>query len=205
MGGEECLATPRVGRSRKGLASESGGGVCQQGKRQADKECHPDAERKGWPTDDPAGDPAPEPAGGLARNRDAWPEDGLAEDGEQRGEQGEIGEECHGDADGEGRTEPLIEPEGGDHHRRKGGDDDEPGERDRLAHLGEGEGHGVERCPPAPDLLAHPKDEEEPVVGSCAEQDHYEEDRGQVGHLYAQTGRCGDDRLYCDERHSGGQ
>ena len=53
-------------------------------------------------------------------------------------------------------------------------------------------------------LLAQPEDEEEPVVGPRPQQDHDEQDRGEVGDLHAEVGGLGDDRPGGHQGHGRG-
>ncbi len=56
-----------------------------------------------------------------------------------------------------------------------------------------------------PELLAHPEDEEQPVVGPGPEQHHGQQDGGQVGDLHAEVAGDGDDRPGGDQGHRRGE
>ena len=138
-------------------------------------------------------------------SRDPGPEHAAAEHGQEGGQQGQVGGQGHGDPDGQRGAEPGVEPERGHDHRGQGPDHREPGEGDRLAHFAQRERHGVVDALPAAELLPQAEDEEQPVVGARAEQDHDEEDRGEVGDLHAEVGGLGDDRSGGEEGHRRGE
>ena len=173
--------------------------------RQAAEDDQPDHQGQHRTAHDLGGDPAPCAPLDLAGHRDPRPEHGPAEDGQQGRQQGEVGEQGHGDPDGQRRAESLVEAEGGDDHGRQGGDDGESREGDRLAHLGEREGHRVVVREAPADLLADAEDEEEAVVGAGPEHHHHQQDRGEVGDLDADVGRRGDERLGGDQGDARGQ
>ncbi len=138
---------------------------------------------------------APPPAEPLrARPGLGRPERGAAEDRQQRGEQGEPGQQHQRDGDGQRGAEAGVEPEGGQQQGEQGGDDGRGGERDRLADPGQGAGNRVVRCQAGAEFFPDPEDQEQPVVGARAEGQDEQHDLGERGHLQAGPARLGDHR-----------
>ena len=165
------------------VPAEPGGDEAECEHGQDPERSDADHEREDRPADEAGGDAAPDPVGGLPRRGPARPEDGAAEDGEQRRQQRQAGQQHGGDADGQGHPEVVVEPEargqqgeqGHDHGRRRGGD--------RLTHPLQRVHHGLVGLAAGVELLSDAEDEEEPVVGAGAEDEDDQQDLGEERNL----------------------
>src|SRR5208337_1538307 len=153
-----------------------------------------DGQRHGGPAHDPRRDPAPQ--AGLAGTRAglARPEGRPAEHREQRGQQGEAGQQHGADADGQRDGELGVDLEGGGEQREQRGDDGQGGESDGLTYPHDRRAHRVLRIRPLTQVLTDAEDQEQPIVGARAEDQHYQHQLGQLGDLQASVRRLGDQR-----------
>ena len=208
---EDRRAGRRVrARRRVGVPAEPGRRIRGYRERQAAE--HHQAGHQGGRrvTDDPDRDATPDARLARAGLGLARPEHRPAEDGQQRGEQGEPGQQHHADADGQRDAQVGVELEGGGEQGQQGRDDGGGGERDRLADPFHGRDHRLLAVQACAQVLAHPEDEEQAVVRARAEDQHDQQDLGQrrdlqpvlrgLGHERARDGDGEDGRDQRDER-----
>ena len=124
----------------------------------------------------------------------ARPENRPAEDGKQRRQEREPRREHDGDADGQGRTHALVQPELGQRHAREGGDDRESREGDRLADSSYGALDRVRTGQATAQLFANPEDKEDAVVRARAQDEDDQHELGYRGDLDPGARRLGDHR-----------
>ena len=65
-----------------------------------------------------------------------------------------------------------VKPELSQRQAQKGGNHREGGERDRLAHGADRLDHSVVRLKSSTELLTHPKDQKQAVVGASSQHQH---------------------------------
>ena len=186
VGGQDRRAGRRVGaRRRVGLPAEPGGGV-RAGRDGQAAEHHQAGHQGGCRVaDDPDRDASPDAGFARAGLGLARPEHRPAENGQQRREQGQPGQQHHADADGKRDAQVGVEVEGGGQQGQQGRDDGGGRERDRLADPFHRRDHRLLLVLARTQVLAHPEDEEQAVVRARAEDQHDQQDLGQRRHLEA--------------------
>ncbi len=129
-----------------------------------------------------------------------WPEHPPAADGEQRGQQGEAGEQPGGDAEGGDGAEAAVGVQVAGQQTQQRGDD---GAGRCGDHRGGGADGGAQRGPvvgAGVQLLAVAGDEQQRVVGGGAEDQHVQDAGGQVGDgQQVVAGEHGDDGLGAEQ------
>jgi hypothetical protein len=155
-------------------------------------------------TDDPGRDAAPDARLARARLGLARPEHRPAEDGQQRGEQREPGQQHHPDADRQRDPQVGVELEGGCQQGQQRRDDGGGGERDRLADPFHGRDHRMLAVLPGAQVLPYPEDEKQAVVRARAEHQHDQQDLGQRRHLQPVMRGLGHERTGDGDREEGG-
>lgn len=130
----------------------------------------------------------------------------AAGDGEQRGEQGEAGDQPAGDPEGGDRTEAADRRGGCGKQAEQAGDDGAAGGEDRGAGVTDRRGQGLPVIGGGVELFAVASDEQQGVVGGGAEDQHVQDAGGQ-GRDGQRTGagQRGDDRLRDQQAGADGQ
>ena len=121
---------------------------------------------------------------------------------EQGGQEGQPGQQHDGDAQGQRNPEVVVDPEAGEQQRDQGQDDGTGRGRDRHGDPGEGADDGGVGLRPGPEFLAEPVDEEEPVIGTRAEQQDDKQRLGDRRDLQAVGTQPGYEPLRDKQRHN---
>ena len=204
MLGEQLLTLDGVELLRVGLLGRQPGGVeaeeSQAGQEQQAGRHHPDPARAGA---DRAADAGPEALGrglGAAIGRPLGPEDPAPADHQQRGQQRDHHEDGDGDADGEDRAEARGGVEVGEGQAQHPDGNGRGAGEDRGRGAVQGERHRLVPVLVAAQLLAVARDEQERVVGPCADDEDAEDGLalpvdGEPGVLRQQVDQAGRDEV----------
>ena len=193
--GQQRRAGCGVGPGRRvDRAAEPAGLVTAYADRERAEHDDADDQRYRRPAHEPRRHPPPQARLAGARLGLARPERGPAEHRQQRGQQGEPGQQHGADPDGQRDAELGVDLEGGDEQRQQRRDDRQGGERDRLANPHDRRAHRVLGIGPLAQVLTHPEHQEQPVVGARAEDQHDQQQLGDDGDLQAGVRRLADQR-----------
>ena len=184
--GDQSVGDCGLGVRRRARRPTEAGGLVKGRARSKRPEHHEaDHECRHRVLHDASGDASVRASLHLTRTRMRRPEDRTSEDGKEGGKECQAGQEHRADADGKGDTKVVIDPERGEQQAEQGEDDGTCGRRNRLADPSDGECDGVLWVEAVADALSHAEHEKESVVRSGAEDDHDQQQLGDLRDLKA--------------------